>query len=277
MTFFLRILHTIIANLAMLAFTSAAFAEELIIPGSGNPEYVLTQLAKAFNQQQSEHIVTVPSSTGTAGALRDVEAGTASMGRVGRPLKENERNKGISYVALGRDPVIFAAGAGVTVHSITSTQAVDAFSGKLTDWSELGGNPGPIRAVGRETTDASRQALSRLVKPFENIVFGENVKIVHLDPELITLLDRYPTSLGFLNKSALGACNSKIVYLAFDGVEPTSENVEKGRYPLWLEIGLIYKPDALTPVGKTFLEFVRSPAGSEILREHGVLPAATEN
>lgn len=274
---FVRLRHVIAAWLAALTLVSVAFAEELIIPGSGNPEYVLTQLAKAFNQQQSQHTVTVPPSTGTAGALRDVEAGTASLGRVGRPLKEDERNKGIAYVALGRDPVVFAAGASVTARSITPAQAVDAFSGTLTDWRELGGNPGPIRAIGRETTDASRQAINRLIKPFENIVYGENVKVVHLDPELITLLDRFPTSLGFLNKSALSACNSKIVYLALDGVEPTSENLEKGLYSVWLELGLIYKPDALTPAGKVFLEFVQSPAGARILREHGVLPAVSKN
>ncbi|MCC9000465.1 MAG: hypothetical protein LM522_13405, partial [Candidatus Contendobacter sp.] len=173
--------------------------------------------------------------------------------------------------------VVFAAGAGVTARSITPTQAVDAFSGRLTDWRELGGNPGPIRAIGRETTDASRQALNRRIKSFENIAYGENIKVVHLDPELIALLDRFPTSLGFLNKSALGACNSKIVYLALDGVEPTSENVEKGSYPLWLELGLIYKPDALTPAGQAFLEFVRSPAGVRVLREHGVLPAVSKS
>ncbi len=185
----------IAAGLAVLTLTGAAFAEEWIIPGSGNPEYVLTQLAKVFNQQQSQHIVTVPSSTGTAGALRDVEAGTASLGRVGRPLKEDERNQGITYVALGRDPVVFAAGAGVTVRGITPTQAVDAFSGKLTDWRELGGNPGPIRAIGRETTDASRQAITPDQTVREHGVWRD-VKVVHLDPELITLLDRFPTSLG---------------------------------------------------------------------------------
>ena len=274
---FFRLRCLITAGLTMLALAGVAVAEELIIPGSGNPEYVLTQLAKAFNQQQNQHTVTVPPSTGTAGALRDVEAGTASLGRVGRPLKDDERKKGITYVALGRDPVVFAAGAGVTVRSITSAQALDVFSGKLTDWRELGGNPGPIRAIGREITDASRQAISRQIKPFENILFGEDVKVVHLDPEMIMLLDRFPTSLGFLNKSALSACNSKIVYLALDGVEPTSENVDKGSYPLWLELGLIYKPAALTSTGKVFLAFVRSPVGERVLREHGILPAVTGN
>lgn len=272
---FFYIRHMIIAWLTVMTFTGAAFAEELSIPGSGNPEYVLTQLANAFNQRQSQHTVTVPPSTGTAGALRAIEEGTASLARVGRPLKGDERNKGITYVPLGRDAVVFVAGEGVTARNITATQVMDVFSGKLTDWRELGGDPGPIRAIGREWTDASRRAITRLIKPFESIEYGKNVKVVHLDPDLIMLLDRYPTSLGFLNKSALGACKSKVIHLALDGVEPTSENLEKGLYPVWLELGLIYKPEALTPAGKAFLEFIRSPAGEDVLHEYGVLPGVS--
>ncbi|MCP5158476.1 MAG: substrate-binding domain-containing protein [Gammaproteobacteria bacterium] len=273
---FLRPRRMIAVWLTVLISTGAAVAEELSIPGSGNPEYVLTQLATAFNQQQSQHTVMVPPSTGTAGALRAIEEGTASLARVGRLLKDSERNQGIAYFALGRDAVVLVAGAGVTVRNMTSAQVVDVFSGKLTDWRELGGNPGPIRAIGRETTDASRQAITRLIKPFESMAYGESVKIVHLDPELITLLDRFPTSLGILNQSALGACKTKVVHLALDGVEPTPENLEKELYPVWLEMGLIYQPNALTPAGKAFLAFVRSPAGERVLREYGILPAILE-
>jgi phosphate transport system substrate-binding protein len=252
----------------------AAQAEDLVIPGSGNSEYVLGQLAAAFNKQQSEHRVSVPPSTGTAGALRDVGAGTASLGRVGRPLKEAESGQGLSYVALGRDSVVFAGGANVTARTLTQEQVVGIYSGKISDWRELGGKPGPIRAIGRESTDASRLAVSRHIKAFDNIAFGNNVKLVHLDPQMLELLDRYPTSLGFLNRSALTACKTKIVRLALDGVEATPESLESGRYPLWLELGLVHKSNGLTPAGKAFLAFVQSPAGARILRQHGVLPAA---
>ncbi len=257
-----------------LAIANPALAEDLSIPGSGNPEHVLGELAAAFNKAQTAHRVSVPSSTGTAGALRDVEAGTASIGRVGRTLKAEERSRGLSYLALGRDAVVFAAGAGVTARNLTAAQAVDVFAGKTTDWRDLGGKPGPIRAVGREVTDASRQALNRLIKPFENLVFGESVKVVHLDPQLIELLDRFPSSLGFINQSALAACKTKVVRLAFDGIEATPENLESGRYPLWVEFGLIFKPDRLTPGANAFIAFVQSPAALRILREHGVVPAA---
>ena len=256
--------------------TQAVFAEDLNIPGSGNPELVVQALADAFGRQQTQHHVIVPPTTGTAGALRDVEAGSAVLGRVGRPLKPDELARGLRYIPLGRDPVAFVVGAGVALKGLSSAQVLDAYTGKFTNWKELGGKPGPIRAIGRESTDASRQAINRVIKPFDSLVFGSGVKLVHLDTHMIELLDRFSGSLGFLNRSALAACKTKVVYLTLDGVEPTPQNVGAGRYPLWLEFGLIYKAGRLSPAAQAFIEFTQSPAGIRILREQGVLAASVQ-
>ncbi len=154
---------------------------------------------------------------------------------------------------------------------------MDIYTGKTTNWKELGGKPGPIRAVGRESTDASRQAINRVVKSFETLVFPEGVKLVNLDPQMIELLDRYPTSIGFLNRSALAACKTKVVYLNLDGVEPSPPNLGAGRYQLSVELGLIHKTGTLSPAATAFLSFVRSSAGIGVLREHGVLAAAGQS
>ena len=83
-----------------LTFIHPAAAEELIVPGSGNPEFLLGKLAEAFNASQSEHTVIVPASIGTSGAIREINAGTATLARVGRPLKNSERETGIHYIPL---------------------------------------------------------------------------------------------------------------------------------------------------------------------------------
>jgi phosphate transport system substrate-binding protein len=246
---------------------------DLTIPGSGNPEYVLRALANEFNGRQREHRVTVPPSSGTAGAIRDVLSDKAVLGRVGRRVTEEERAKGLAFVAVGRDAVVFVAGADVSVRSVTTSQMLDAFTGKITDWRALGAKAGPIRAVGRETGDASWAALAKAAPAFRDLTFGSGVKIVHLDPQLIELLDRYGTSLGLLNRSALYAATTRVVPLALDAVEATAENVLSGRYPVVLELGLIHKAgDALPAAGQAFLAFLRSPDGLRILRAHSVVP-----
>jgi phosphate transport system substrate-binding protein len=255
-------------SLMLAAFP--ALGEEIAIPGSGNPEYVLRKIADAFNASQTAHRVVVPPSNGTAGALRDVSEGTAALGRVGRPLKEAERTGGMTFVPLGRDAVVFVGGSGVTVRSVTWNQMYDVYSGKVTDWRELGGKPGPIRAVGREPSDASRGVIDRAMASFATIQYAESVKVVHLDPQLLEVLDRFPTSIGFLNRSALYAAKTAVVPLALDSVEPTLENLSSGRYPLWLEFGLVYRSGKLTDGARAFLAYLETPAAARVIREHGV-------
>jgi phosphate transport system substrate-binding protein len=263
--------HLLLGFLGAWICLAPALAEELSVPGSGNSEHVLSALADAFNAQQRQVHVTVPPSSGTAGALRDVEAGVASLGRVGRPL--NERARGLTYLALGRDAVIFVGGAGVTARSLTTAQTVEVYRGSITDWRELGGKPGPIRLIGREASDASLQAIEHVIKPFASMTYAEAMKTVHLDPQMIELLDRFPTSLGYLNRSALQACKTAVVLLALDGVAPTPQNVELGRYPIWLEFGLVYRRGQLSSAAQAFVGFMQSASGQAILRDHGVLPS----
>lgn len=254
---------------AFFAFSSVpALAEILTIPGSGNPEYVLGELAKAFNASQQEHRVVLPVSTGHAGAVRDVSEGVTPLGRVGRPLNSEEKAKGLSYLPLGRDAVVIVAGAEVTAKGISSEQLADVFAGKITDWQQMGGARGPIRAVSKENSDALRRQLPSRYRDF---IYADSVKIVHLDPYLLELLDRYPTSFSMMNRSALAACKTKIVVLALDGVEPSFDNLASGRYPLSMEFGLIFRTGDLSPAGKAFINFIHAAEGSRILRLHGIL------
>ncbi len=272
-----KTLPRFLVALATLACLGSVRAEELVIPGSGNLEYVLGELAKAFNAQQGQHRVSVPPSSGTAGALRDVESGAAVLGRVGRPLKDAERSRGLHFIPIGRDAVVFVAGASVSARTISRAQVLEVYSGKVTDWRELGAKPGTIRAIGRETTDASRMAIDREIKAFATLAFDDSVKLVHLDPQLLELLDRFGNSLGFLNRSALFAAKTKVTPLALDGVDGDPQTLLDGRYPMWLEFGLVHKDASLSGASKAFVAFVQSPSGERILRQHHVLPIAAPN
>ncbi len=256
---------------------SVGSAETLTIPGSGNPQYLLNELARTFNERQTTYKVVIPISTGSAGAIRDVANGTASLGRVGRPLKEDEKKLGLSYLPLGRDPVVFGASAQGTATNITRESAIGIFEGKIKNWQELGGAPGMIRAIGRERSDASIQSIQKEISAFGQLVYGDDIKLAHLDHHLLELLDRYPHSFGFLNKSALLAAKTPVVILSFESTQPSTENLSSGRYPLWIEMGLIYKKSTLTKAAQAFMDFVQSPEGVQRIREHGLVPVIEKN
>lgn len=256
-----------------LLLAAVPASAELTIPGSGNPEYVLGVLAREFGARQGSPRVVVPPSTGTAGAIRDVLAGKVEIGRVGRPPTDAERAKGVSYTPLGRDAVVFVAGAGVGVRGVTRNQMVDAYTGRITDWRELGAKQAPLRVIGREAGDASRSAVAVHIPAFRDMVFGPAVKVVHLDPQMIELLDRFDTSLGMLNRSALHAARTKVVPLALEGMEPTPESLASGRYPIWIELGVIQKAGVqLGPEARAFVAYLKSADAARVLRDHGVSP-----
>ena len=268
-----RLLRLWLVSMALATVSGAIAAEELVVPGSGNPEFVLGKLAAEFNARQSTHRVAVPPSVGTAGGLRDLRAGKVALARVGRRLTDAEGAGEFVFVSLGRDPVVFVGGAAVTATSIDRDRAVAAYEGRVTDWKELGGAPAPIRAIGRETSDASRRVLAEAIPRFAEIAYAPTVRLVHLDPQLIEMLDRYPTSLGFINRSALGAATKPLKVLALDGIAPTAENVSTGRYPLSLEPGLVHRKGDPGPAAEAFLGFIRSAEGARILRDNGFVPA----
>ena len=152
----------LLACVLLMSFAIAGFAEELTIPGSGNPEYVLGRTGEGLQRPAEQTPRGVPSSSGTAGALREVEEGTATIGRVGRPLKPAERDEG-SVRPPGPRRGGIRRWRGGNDQDVTREQMVAAYIGKVTDWRELGGKPGPIRAIGREPTDASRQVIDRAI------------------------------------------------------------------------------------------------------------------
>lgn len=269
-----KLFNSLLFLLTALHWAGTASAEELVVPGSGNNEFVLAEIAKAFNSRQTAHRVIIPPSSGTAGAVRDVSEGISQLGRSGRPLKEAELAKGLTYLPIGRDAVTVVAGAAVTVRNISTEQLKAVFSGRITEWTALGGKAAPIRVIGKEGTDAIR---SQITAYFKDLTYADSVRIAHLDTQLLELLDRYPTSFSIMNRSALGACKTKVVTLALDGVEPSLDNIANGRYPLTMEFGLIHKTSGLSPAGKAFIEFIRSPDGIKILRNQGVLPKTAGN
>jgi len=250
-------------------------AAELVIPGSGNPEHLLRELGRAFEARHPQHRIVVPGSIGTAGGLRELREGRAVLARIGRTLTDAEQAAGLSAVPLGRDAVVFVAGAAVTVREVKSAQMVDAFAGRITDWRDLGGAPAPIRVIGREPTDASRVAMSRHIPAFAQLAYGSSVKMSMLDPQTLDLLDRFGDSLAVLNLSALRAARTRLVPLALDGVAPDPAQVASGRYPAVLDLSLVRRAgDSLPAVAREFIDFVQSPAGLEVIRANGVVPPA---
>ena len=268
-----RLVQIIVTLLGLAASVMPAAAAELVIPGSGDCEFILNRLAAEFEKAHPGRRVQVPPSTGSTGGVKAVLQNDAVLARVARPLKPEESQAGLKHVVFARDAVVFAVGEKVTVKSLTAVQLADLFGGRVTNWREVGGEPGPVRLVVREEGETSIVQLRARLEPFRTLKMGENAKMVSKTGEMIELLTRYKTSIGWATNSAVLAAGQGARALAIDGTNATAAEVASGKYPVATEYALVFREERLTADARDFLAFVRAGAAQELMRKLGVNPA----
>jgi len=266
-------LQTLCAFVAAV-WLAAAGAETLVVPGAGPPEAPLRVLAAAFEARDAGLVIQVPPSTGIAGGVRAIQSGQAQLARIARRLTDAEQRDGLAQVVYGADAVVFAAGSRVDVANLSADQAVELFAGRLQSWKQLGGSDLPVRLAVREPTEIAHREIRRHIPQFAAIRFPEHAKLVNADHEMVEILDRFRTAVGWMTRSSIVTSKSGVRALALDGIAPTPENVSAGRYPMVVEHVLIYREGRLTEAAKRFVAFVQSDSGQALLRSQGVVRPA---
>lgn len=251
-------------------------AEVLEIPGTGACEVLLQAVAQAFTAKYPGHQVLIPPSTGTAGGIRAVKQDRAVLGRVAQPSQGDQTTEGLRYLVFAQDMVIFAVGGKVTVRNLTSAQLVDVYTGKITDWREVGGEPGPIRVLARQPGDSNLKIIEENLPLFRKIVYTSSAKVAHTDPKMLEMLQKYKYSIGWLTFSGLKGVQTPLYPLALDGIAPTPENVRSHKYKLVGPYALVFKEERLNNLAKLFIDFIFSKECQQLMEQYGVVPVKKE-
>jgi phosphate transport system substrate-binding protein len=253
-------------------FSVPVHAEQLEIPGTGACEIILNELAFAFNSYNRENEVVVPPSVGSGGGIRLVISGEKQLGRVARPLKEDEKKSGLEYLVFARDSVVFAVGHKVGVDELSSRQLADIFSGKIENWREVGGNNERVRLLVRDPQDSSFKVIQEMLPSFNNLKFTKKAKVLFHDYEMVNALNKYSTVIGWLTNSSMKEVKFSVKILTVDGIKATRVNILAGKYKLISDYGFVYKKENLTGIAEEFVNFVFSEQGRQILADAGLMP-----
>ncbi|WP_405113466.1 phosphate ABC transporter substrate-binding protein PstS family protein [Paenibacillus sp. FSL K6-1217] len=115
------------------------------------------------------------------------------------------------------------------VDSLTKQQLVDIFTGKITNWKEVGGADQAIQIINRPASSGTRAT-------FESFALGtktEDLKGSIQEDSSGTvkkMIGETPGAIGYL---ALSYLDDSVKTLSYDGVEPSVDNVVAGKYPVW--------------------------------------------
>jgi phosphate transport system substrate-binding protein len=241
---------------------SAVSAGELVIVGTGSGVSILKAISEAFTKANPDITIAVPESIGTGGGIKAVGRDEFLLGRVAREIQEKEKPYGLTHVAYAKEMVVFATHQSITVKNLTVQQILDIYSGKITNWKEVGGPDANIRVLRRQEGDAAQDVFRSLMPGFKDLVITEKAKTAFSDPEADGLVASTANLIAFGSYSNLKAVAANI--LMIDGKGPTDAD-----YPYAVTLGFVYKEANYTGDLKKFVEFATSAAASEAIQAAG--------
>jgi phosphate transport system substrate-binding protein len=207
---------------------------------------------------------------GPGGGIDDVVNGKADIGMTARVLTDEESH--LYSFAIARDGVCLVVHKNNPVRSLTNRQVFDIYTGKINNWSRVGGKDEPIAPINSRHGSALVEVFTRF---FEiryadikaQIVTSNNlerVKAIIENPNGITYM-----SIGAALKQA--DTGAPIKLLPINGVAATSKNIRTGNFPIARPLVLVTK-GVPTGLVKEFITFSLSSQVTDIVLQHDFVP-----
>jgi phosphate transport system substrate-binding protein len=235
----------------------------LIVVGNGPELTTIESLARAFEKANPRAYIDVVWDDHSK-PVEMVKAGEAHLAVTG------SEDAGLASTQIAWD------GIGILVHlsnftkEVTKQQVADIFSGKVKEWSDLGGPETKILLIDRPKNQNIREAFERQLGIDGKI--PTNAKVIAKDDKVIkTVVGTLPplSAVAYISLSqglAVVTSGVAVRLLPVDKVEPEVPTVKDGRYPLRRPVLLLAKKDP-NPLAEAFGQFAQSPAGRQIIAE----------
>ena len=259
--------------LAALAATVSLHAQKLVIKGSDTLGAklvpTLAEDYKATHPGVSFEIAAEGSTTGIA-AITD---GTAQIGMSSRRAKPTELSaasaKGVTMkptiVAYDGIAVVMNAANPVTV--LTKRQVEQIFAGDITDWSAVGGNPGPISIYTRNTSSGTYSDFKELAMKKRDYA-GSSQKMAG-NEQIVAEVAKNPSGIGYCGLAYMNEPGVKVASIG--GSIPSKESVLAKKYP-YARPTFYYTNGEPTGEAAKFVDFTLSDEGQKIVSQIGFVP-----
>lgn len=222
--------------------------------------------------------------TKTSESFYALVQGQADVLLVYQPSQEaldfaRDENVELEMQPLGKDALVFLCNDSNPIASLTQAQIVDIYTGKVANWSDLGGADEPIVAYQRVAASGSQVMMEKLAM--------KGVKMMDAPSELMPgemsgLIDRvsdYKNEGNALGYSVYYYVHNMymqpgIRVMDIDGVTPTNESIGAGLYPYVQDFYVVIRKD--TPEGapaRRLFDWLLSVDGQKLVEESGYVPA----
>lgn len=267
-------LFILLASIAGLALVAPQ--TKITVKGSDTMVILAQKWAEVYMKKNPQVAVQVTGG-GSGVGIAALINGSTDLANSSRPISKSEIGKlKARYNTLGIE--IPCAKDGITiflhesnkVNELSLKQLSDIFSGRITNWSAVGGDNTNIKLYGRENSSGTYVFFK------DNVVKGDYAASCQTLPGTAAVVnavkkDKYAIGYGGAAYAA-GVKHCKVKKDA-SGIayEATAENVKNGKYPISRNL-YIYLRNRPTGETKAYIDWILSPEGQKMVTEVGYFP-----
>jgi len=255
----------------LITFGGFASVEKITVKGSDTLVILAQRWAERYmgkNKAVSIQVTGGGSGTGISALIN----GTTDICNASRPMKSSELQKlkerfgtlGVE-IPCAKDGLSVYVSEANKVDNLTTAQLRDIFTGRITNWKEVGGKNAKIILYSRENNSGTYVYFK------DNVLKGEDyapsAQSLPGTAAVVNAVAKDANSIGYG-----GAAYGKgIREVKVNGYAPTKENVMSGKYPITRYL-YMYVRNKPTGEMKKYIDWILSPEGQAIVSEVGYFP-----
>ncbi len=242
--------------------------------------------AEAYQQLHPDIRISV-SGGGSGTGLAALINNTTDIANASRKIKDEEvasaEKNGVKphEIEIARDAIGVIVNPANPVQELTLQQISDIYAGKITNWRDVGGEDRPIVLLSRETNSGTHvyflEQVVRLGDSKSKTLFSQDTLLLPSSEGIMAEVRQNPNAIGY---DGLGYITPDVKTLAIaskpggEYIKPSVETVNNAKYPIARPL-FMYTNGEPTGDVKTYLDWILSPAGQQIVGQLGFVPLPT--
>ena len=189
---------------------------------------------------------------GSFTGMNQVAEGSVDIGDSDVNLPDEYKDKGLVDHKVVVEPFVFIVDKANKIDNLTKQQVIDILTGKVTNWSQVGGADQKITLIHRAKSSGSRATISEVV--LKGAPFTDDAVIQDSNGAVRSAISTTPGAIGYVDAPY---ADDSVKVLKFDGVEFSAQNIIDGKYPIY-GYGHMYTKGEATGATKAFLDYIMS-------------------
>lgn len=265
----------LVAILCIMFMPGSSFAEaaKIVVDGSTTVGPIAKAFAEYYMSKHPGVNITV-SESGSGNGAKSLINGTCDIATMSRFMKDEEFKAAVEKGVFPVATVISVDGIAVIVHpsnpvqGLTVDQIRDIYTGKVTNWNQIGGPNVAIVLISRDTNSGTYESFESLVLSKQKI--SDKAEYVGSNGAIRERVQSTPAAVGYVG---LGFVDKSVKALKVNDIYPDNATVTSGTYPIARPLFMF--TNGYPKMGSelyNFLNLFLTQKGQQIIQEIGFVP-----